>query len=127
MDVRAMRHRIRVGKAPGEARIERDVDHLLAADTVHHQQVLDEHRLLLHQGADAERIERVPGVRRDLDAGADFAELWRLLEDDAFEALARERQRRREAADAAARDHYWRFVSRGGWRCHRSRLRNSPN
>ena len=87
-----------------EALVERDVDHLLAAHAVEHQQVLDEHRFLLHQRADAERVERVPGVGRDLDAGADLAELRRLLEHHRAEALARERQRGGEAADAAAGD-----------------------
>jgi hypothetical protein len=46
----------------------------------------------------------MPGVRRDLDAGADLAELACLLEHDRAEALARERERGREPADAAASD-----------------------
>ena len=60
---------------------------------VHHQQALDEHRLLLHQLADAERVERVPGVGRELDAGADLAELARLLEHEHAEALNRQAER----------------------------------
>src|SRR5688572_31148752 len=77
--------------------------------------MLDEHRLLLHQRSNPERIERVPGVGRDLDAGADLAELRRLLEDHRAEALARERQRRGEAADAAAGDDDRLFVTHLHW------------
>src|SRR5688500_4114905 len=99
-----MRHRVGIAEAPGEALVERDVDDLLAAHAVEHEQMLDEHRFLLHQRTHAEGVERMPGVRRDLDAGADFAELRRLLEHHRAEALARERQRRSEAADAAAGD-----------------------
>ena len=124
VDVGAVRHRVGIAEALGEARIERDVDHLLAGHAVHHQQALDEHRFLLHELADAERIERVPGVGRELDAGADLAELGRLLEDDGFEALAREAERHGEAADAAAGDDDGLRVSRGGWRCHRVHLRS---
>jgi len=114
MDVGAVRDRVRVAEAPGEALVERDVDHLLAAHAVEHEQVLDEHRLLLHQLADAEGVERMPGVGRDLDAGADLAELRRLLEHDRMPALSRQRQRGGEAADAAAGDDHRELISRGG-------------
>src|SRR5690242_21128399 len=112
VDVGAVRDRVRIGEALREALVERDVDHRLAAHAVHHEQALDEHRFLLHQGADPERVERVPGIGRDLDAGADLAELRRLLEHDRAEALARQRERRSEAADAAAGDDYGLGVAR---------------
>jgi hypothetical protein len=64
--------------------------------------MLDEDRLSLHQVADAERVDGVPGVGRELDAGADLAELARLLEDQAAKAFAGEGERGGEAADAAA-------------------------
>ena len=76
----------------------------VATHRVHHQQPLDEDRLALHQLADAERIERRPCVRRDLDTGADLAEAVRLLEHQRAEALFRQSDRGREAADAAAGD-----------------------
>src|SRR5687768_8112822 len=104
MDIGAVRDGIRVAEAPGETLVERNIDDLLAADPVEHEQVLDEHGFLLHQRAHAEGVERVPGVGRDLDAGADLAELRRLLKHHRAEALARERQRRGQAADAAAGD-----------------------
>src|SRR4029078_9652088 len=99
-----MRDRVRIGEAPGEALVERDVDHLFAAHAVHHQQALDEDGFLLDQLADAERVERVPGIGCDLEARAYLAELRRLLEHDALEALARQSERGGEAADAAAGD-----------------------
>jgi hypothetical protein len=116
VDIRAVRHGIRIAEALGEALVERHVDHLLAAYAVEHQQVLDEHGLALDQPADAERIERMPGVRRQLDAGADLAELRRLLQHDHAEILAREGERGGKTADAAAGDDHGLFVARGAHR-----------
>src|SRR5688500_6589892 len=106
-----MRYRVGIAEAPREALVERDVDDLLAAHAVEHEEMLDEHRFLFNQRTHAEGVERVPGVRRDLDAGADLAELRRLLEHHRAEPLARERQRRGQAADAAAGDDYGFSVS----------------
>src|SRR4051812_11872636 len=99
-----MRDCVGIAEAPCEALVQRDVDDSFAADAVEHQQALDEHRFLLHQLPDAEGVERVPGVGRDLDAGADFAELRGLLEHQRAEAAARQRQRGGQAAEAAAGD-----------------------
>src|SRR6267143_1298481 len=112
VDVGAVRHRVRIAEALREARVERNVDHRLAADAVHHQQVLDEDGFLLHQLADAERIDGVPGVRRELDAGADLAELGRLLEHDDPEVAPRQAERYGEAADTAAGDDYGPGIAR---------------
>ena len=112
MDVSAVRHGVGVAEAGGEALVERDIDHPLGAHAVHHEQPLDENGLLLHQAADAEGVERMPGVGSELDAGADLAELRRLLEHHRTEAFAREGERGGEAADAAAGDDHRIFVSR---------------
>src|SRR3979409_1613510 len=93
VDIGAVRHRVRIAEALREARVERDVDHRLAADAVHHQQALDEDGLLRHSLAAAESIDGVPGVRRELDAGADLAELGRLLEHDDPEVAPRQAER----------------------------------
>src|SRR5207245_702889 len=119
VDIGAVRHRVRIAEALREARVERDVDHRLAADPVHHQQVLDEDGLLLHSLADAERIDGVPGVRRELDAGADLAELGRLLEHDDPEVAPRQGERDGKAADTASGDDYGLRVAR---RSHRGSL-----
>jgi len=113
VDVGAVRHRVGIAEALGEALVERHVDHRLAARAVHEQQALDEHRLLLHQRADAERVDGVPGVGGELDAGADLAELLRLLQHDGAEALAREGERAGEPAEAAAGDHHGLLVPPG--------------
>ena len=93
MDVGAVRHRVRIAVALTEARVERNVDHRLAAQSVHQQQPLDEHRFLLDAFAHAERVERGPGVGCKLDAGADLAEFLRLLEHQRAKTLGRERER----------------------------------
>ncbi len=100
-----MRHRVGIAKAPGKALVQRNVDDLLAAHPVHHEHAFYENRLLLHQLADAQGIDGMPGVGRELDAGADLAELMRLLQDQYAEILAGEGQRGGEPADAAAGDH----------------------
>ena len=99
MDVGAVRDRVRVAEAACETRIEQDIDHLLGAHAVEHEQVLDEHRFLLSPGR-RRRAHRARAKRwRDLDPSPDFAEQARLLEHDRAEALAGERERRREPAD----------------------------
>jgi hypothetical protein len=104
VDVGAVRHRVRIAVALAEASVERNVDHRFAADAVHHQQPLDEHRFLLDPLAHAERVERGPRVGRKLDARADLAEFLRLLEHQRAETLDRERQRAGQSADATAGD-----------------------
>jgi hypothetical protein len=47
----------------------------------------------------------MPGIGRELDAGADLAELARLLEDDDAEVLARQSESGRESAKAAPGHH----------------------
>src|SRR6202035_5330320 len=54
--------------------------------------------------ADPEIIESMKRVGPKLDAGADLAERRGFFEQDRGNALLREAKRRREAADAAARD-----------------------
>ena len=54
--------------------------------------------------ADAQGIEGREGVGPELDAGADLADLGGLFEHLHCQALPRQRQRRREPADAAAGD-----------------------
>ena len=105
MDVRPMRHGIGIAEAPGEALVERDVDHRFAGHAVHHEDVLYEHGFLLDELAYAKRVDRVPGIGRELDAGADLAELARLLEHEHAEVLACERERGGEPSNAAARDY----------------------
>src|SRR5712692_5458358 len=61
-------------------------------------------RQRLERLADAERVEHARAVGAQLQAGADFAQLRCLLVDVDIEALVEQRERRREATDAAARD-----------------------
>src|SRR5438046_69611 len=55
VDIGAVRHRVRIAEALREARVERDVDHCLAAAADHHQQVLDEHERQAVRRGDASR------------------------------------------------------------------------
>jgi hypothetical protein len=71
------------------------------------------HRAVARLVADAERVEGVEGVGAELDAGTDLADFRRLLQHGDGEALAHQRQRRGEAADAAAGDEYGKFLAHG--------------
>ena len=77
MNMRAMRHCIRIAEAPLEPRVAGDIGDLLAGDGIHHQEPLDHQRVLLRRRADAERIEHRKRVGRDMEADADLAEIGR--------------------------------------------------
>src|SRR2546426_1045447 len=58
-------------------------------------------------------------VRRELDAGADLADLGRLLEHDDPEVAPRQRERHGEAANTATGDDHWPGIA---CCCHWNRL-----
>ncbi len=105
VDVGAMGHRVGLLEAIQEALVvERD-----AGDQIARQRAAHFHRgramgVGEHRVAQADLVERAEDIRAELDAGADFLELGRLLEHAHRKALARQRIGRRQAADAAARD-----------------------
>jgi len=55
----------------------------------------------------------VKGIRTDLDAGADLAELGGAFEYDGGNALARQSERAGQPADATASDDYGQGLHRG--------------
>src|SRR5439155_4018909 len=85
--VRAVGYGVGIAIAFTEALVERNIDDPLAADAIHHEQTLDEYGFALDQLAHPQGIERGPRIRRELDAGAQLAELVRLLEHDDAKAL----------------------------------------
>ena len=104
MDVGAVNHGVRVGEARAKRRAGRDLADQRVVDRVHHHHPLGVDGAATGALADAERVEARERVRRELNAGADLADLRRLLEDDDAKAALRQRQRRGEAADAGAGD-----------------------
>ena len=106
VNVDAVDHGVRVAEALAEGLAGGDAgDQRLVERVVHHHAVgLDGSatRLL----ADAERVEGVKGVRAKLDAGANLADRGGLLEHLDREALAHQRERGGEAANAAAGDQH---------------------
>ena len=102
VNVGAVRHRVGISETLTKAIAAGNVGDRLAGDCVHHQQPLDQQRVLLGGRADPERIEHRERVGRDLQADADLAEGARLLQHQRAKALARQRQRTGEPADAAA-------------------------
>ena len=58
----------------------------------------------LQRQSEVERIEDTPGIRRELQAGAGLAEAGALLDDGRGDAAPRQRDRRRQPADAGAGD-----------------------
>jgi hypothetical protein len=118
--VGAVDHGVGVAEAGAEGLAGGDAaDEALVDGVVHH------HRLGIDSAgagalAHAQRIEGGEGVGTELDAGADLADLGRLLEHVDVEAAAHQRQRGGQAADAAAGHEHGR-ESGGGW--HRGLLR----
>jgi len=104
MDVGAVDHGVGAAETLAEGGAGVDAHHFARVDRVHHDDVVGEDRALARRGAHAQRIERGEGVGAELDAGADLADVRGLLQQLHRDALARQRQRRGQAADAAAHD-----------------------
>jgi hypothetical protein len=79
-----------------------DLADLGFVECVVHHHVVGVDRAAARLVAHAQRVKGVEGVGAELDAGADFADLGRLLEHLHLEALAHQRQRGGQAANAAA-------------------------
>ena len=104
VQVAAMDHGIGIAVARAERLAEIDVADLAVGQRVHQPELVDIDRHLARGLADAQAIEAVEGVGAELDAGADLAELRGLLQHQRRDVLLRQRQRGRQAADAAAGD-----------------------
>src|SRR6266700_2355837 len=108
-----------VGRAevPAELRPAGDARELAVGERIDEDQVPGEYRLRLQVLHHSQPVEHAVGVGPLLDAVADLAELGRLLEDLRAHAAAGERERGRDAADAAADDEDFRrsFCLRHLW------------
>ena len=99
-----MHHRIGIAEARAKGVAQIDMGDFLGGQRIHQPQLVDIDRHAARGLADAEIVEGMKGVRPELDAGADFAERGGLFQQDRADALLRQPERRREAADAAAGD-----------------------
>ena len=104
VQIGAMDQRVRVMEFLAEGVAERNARNLLPGDRIHHDEVVGKDRERADRLDQAERLEHPEHVGPELDAGADFLELRRLLDDLRGDPLARQRKRRRQPADAAADD-----------------------
>ena len=106
MQVAAMHHRIRVAEARAKGLAQINMGDLFGRQRIHQPELIDINRHAARGLADAEIVEGMKRIRPELDAGADFAKRRSLLQQDRADALLRQPERRREAADAAARDQH---------------------
>ena len=97
-----MDYGIGIAEAGAERLAEIDVGDLAVGHRVHQTKRVDIDGHAARGLAHAEPIEAMEGIGAQLDAGADLAQLRRLLEHQRGDALLRQRERRGEAADAAA-------------------------
>jgi len=111
MHVGAMDDRVRIGEALAEPGAGRDLADDRFVDRVHHHQTVGVDGAAARLGADAERVEGREGIRRELDSGADLADLGGLLEDLDAKAALREGERGGEAADPGAGDDHGALLS----------------
>ena len=99
-----MDHRIWIAEALAEDLAGRNAANQRLVECVVHHHLVGVDRAATSLLADAQRVERGEGVGAELDAGADLAELRRLLEYLHLKALAYQRERGGDAADATAGD-----------------------
>src|SRR5262249_5578503 len=105
MQIVAVGDRIGLLEPLTEARvIERDAGHALAGEGAAHLHGRRPMRLGEYRLFEAEPFERAKDVGAELDAGADLAELGCLFQHPYRKAFARERMRRRQTPDTAARN-----------------------
>jgi len=104
VQVAAVDHSVRVAaEALGKHRAaDRNADHFLARDRVHHDQMVRVHRIALDCAGKAQHFEHPVHVRAELDPGADLPEFGALLEHPHRNPFARKGERRGKPADAAA-------------------------
>jgi hypothetical protein len=87
--------------------IQRYRNDMLGGDRVIHHQSMRHDGEFLDSSLGAERAQRAPRVRAELDAGADLLELGRLLQHARRVTALRQRKRHRQAADTAPDDDNW--------------------
>ena len=102
--ITAVDHRVRVAEAFAERVLDRDIGNHLVTDEIHQDEAIDKNRAIENSVAYPQHIERLEGIRCELDTGANLAELARLFEHGRRNARLRQRKR-----------------SRGGCRCHHRR------
>jgi len=110
MQVAAMDHGVGIAEAGAELVTEVDVGDLAVGDGVHQAEAVDIDRHPASRLAHAEAIEAVEGIGPKLDAGADLAQLGRLLQDQRGDAFLGQRQCGREATDATTSDENFTLV-----------------
>jgi hypothetical protein len=106
VNVRAMRHRVGVSVSFAELFVERYLDYLLAADAIHYQQALDEHRFPRDELAGAQRVRARTTRSGDLYPCAELAEFRCLLERDYPKPFDGQSERSSKTADASPGDGY---------------------
>ena len=102
--ITAVDHRVRVAEAFAERVLDRDIGNHLVTDEIHQDEAIDKNRAIENSVAYPQHIERLEGIRCELDTGANLAELARLFEHGRRNARLRQRKRSREAADATTGD-----------------------
>ena len=96
-----MHHHVAIAVTTHEARAKFDARDLAAVARIDHHRIIRKHRVGDDLFKYAERIEHARGVGCQLDAGADLAEDGGLLQNPHTNAAPRQRQRRRQPANAA--------------------------
>ena len=113
VQIGAVHDRVRITEARLEIVAERNRCDRLPVDRVHQPQAVYIDRAGTRLVADTERVETMECIGTDLDAGADFAKFGGTLEYHRSDSLARQTERRGEAADTAAGDDYGQAVGAG--------------
>jgi hypothetical protein len=104
LQIRAVDHPIRRAVTESSRRAGRNRDDGTPGPRRHHGNGVGQHQLRGKNGFEPQFDEDARGIRRQLQAGADFEQPFRFFQNGDTKTACRERERGRQSADAGARN-----------------------
>jgi hypothetical protein len=102
MEVGPVNHRIGIPESFPEVLIQGNVTDFFSRKRIHQTQTVDVNRVFPERSADSKEVETVEGIRGDLDPGSDFAEPFRLFQNQGMFPRLGQPKSRCQSSDPSA-------------------------